>query len=208
MNRNNFILAILGITLLVLVYLLIKFTETESKPLSFLGSGEMVKEAQDNPKIGGEFNLINQYGEHIDSKTFTGKLMLVYFGFSYCPDICPTSLQFIGDILENLSESEKEQVIPIFITIDPHRDTPEKLKTYLSYFNPKIIGLTGTEDQIKAVAAEYKIYYDKPANQSDKNYLMDHSSLIYLMDKNGRYATHFSTETNIKKITDNIKKLL
>lgn len=138
--------------------------------------------------VGGPFTLIDQDGATRTDRDFRGKFMLVYFGYTFCPDVCPTALQVMTVALQDLGEKAK-QVQPIFISIDPARDKPALLKPYVANF-PRLIGLTGSAAQVRAAAKAYRVYYHKAGE--GKDYLMDHSSIIYLMDRDGRYLAHFS----------------
>jgi protein SCO1/2 len=135
-----------------------------------------------------------------------GKLSLIYFGFTYCPDICPTSLQKLSAVIQTLDKYQID-VTPVFITIDPSRDTPALLKEYLGHFHAKFIGLTGTEEQIREVADLFKVFYAraKDAAATKGNYMLDHSSFIYLMDKNGRYMKHFYMSTTEEEMIEYIR---
>ena len=140
--------------------------------------------------IGGPFALIDQNGAGRSDQDFRGKLMLVFFGYTYCPDVCPTTLAFIADALEKTGPAARE-ITPIMITVDPARDTPEALKAYLASFGPEFVGLTGSEEQIAAVAKAYKAYYAKPSADST---VLDHSTIIYLMDRQGRFLAHYQLD--------------
>jgi protein SCO1/2 len=142
--------------------------------------------------IGGEFSLTNHKGEPVTDKDFRGKYMLVSFGYTFCPDICPAELQLMTDAMEKLGDKQSE-VTPVFVTIDPARDTVKQMGDYVSNFHPRMVGLTGTEEQIKQAAEVYRVFYAKAetATPGDPNYLMDHSTFIYLMDRNGEYLRHF-----------------
>lgn len=140
--------------------------------------------------IGGPFTLINQEGKTVTDADFRGKYLLVYFGYTYCPDLCPTGLQSIAHALDQLG-NDAEKALPLYITIDPARDTPAKLKHYVESFHSEIIGLTGSPEQIAAVARSYQAYYAKGEQVDEHDYLMDHSSLIYLMGPDGKFITTF-----------------
>ncbi|HUC61897.1 MAG TPA: SCO family protein [Alphaproteobacteria bacterium] len=158
--------------------------------------------------IGGPFKLVDDTGKPITDAAFRGKLMLVYFGYTYCPDICPTELSTIADALDDLKQKAKE-VAPMFITVDPARDTPAVMKAYVAHFSPDLIGLTGTPAEIAAAARAYRVYYAKiPAKDGGNDYLMDHSAFAYLMDRNGKYITHFAPGTSAKEIASTIEKYL
>jgi protein SCO1/2 len=157
--------------------------------------------------IGGPFMLTNQNGKTVTDKDFLGKYLLVYFGYTYCPDMCPTGLQSIAASLDALGK-DADKVQPLFITIDPARDTPAKLKEYVATFHPRIIGLTGTADQIATAAKSYQVYYAKGEMVDDKDYVMDHSSLIYLMDKDGKFISVFDEEVDPVQLAKAIKDQL
>ncbi len=157
--------------------------------------------------VGGPFTLTDQNGQTRSEKDFAGRLMLIYFGYSYCPDVCPTALQVMTGALGMLGP-KASGVQPIFITIDPARDTPTHLKDYVSNFFPGMIGLTGSEEAIKQIAAAYRVYFRKATDSGTTEYLMDHSSIIFLMGKDGAYLTHFTHQTPPEKMADIIRKHL
>ncbi len=162
------------------------------------------------PSVGGPFTLVNHKGETVTEKDFLGKYMLVFFGYTYCPDVCPTALSDMAAVLDMLGEEKAQKVVPVFISVDPARDTPEHLAEYVSFFHPRTVGLTGTEEQIKAVAREYRVYYRKndPAGNDPQDYLVDHTSIIYLMGPDGKLVTHFSHGTDPKAMAERIGQLL
>jgi protein SCO1/2 len=143
--------------------------------------------------VGGPFSLVNQDGERVTEKDFLGSYFLVYFGYSYCPDVCPVDLQSMTAALDLLNEETLDKVQPVFITIDPERDTVEVMKAYVSLFHPKLIGLTGTPEEITAATRAYRVYARKVETESDSDYLMDHSAITFLMSPEGKYIAHFST---------------
>lgn len=144
--------------------------------------------------IGGPFELVDHTGKTVTQDTYKGKYMLIYFGYTYCPDVCPTELQDMTTALEALGDKAK-RVQPIFITVDPQRDTPEVMAEYVSNFYPGMVGLTGSEKQVAAAAKAYRIYYAKVAeSEHDPDYLMDHSSVMYLMDGEGKLAAYFNSK--------------
>ena len=142
--------------------------------------------------IGGPFTALDQAGRTVGNDTYRGRLRLVFFGYTFCPDVCPTELQNITLALDELAEKERAQVAPLFFTVDPERDTPEVLKEYLTNFAPEIQGLTGTPEQIRANARTFKAYFAKvPPKEAGGDYLMDHSAFTYLLDRQGRFIQHF-----------------
>jgi protein SCO1/2 len=142
--------------------------------------------AQNGAAVGGPFSLIDQNGAPKSDKDFRGKVMLVYFGYTYCPDACPTTLQAISGMLDLLG-NQAGKVQPIFISVDPARDTPDQLKAYAGNFHPGIIYLTGSSDELKKDESEYRIYVAKVPQAGSDDYLIDHSSIIYVMGTDGRY---------------------
>ncbi len=158
--------------------------------------------------VGGPFKLINHHGESVTDESFRGKYMLVFFGYTYCPDVCPSELQVMSAALDRL-ESKAEDIVPIFITIDPERDTVKQMADYVSHFHNKFIGLTGSPDAIQAAARAYRVFYSKSKDsESDSDYLMDHSSIVYFMDRNGAYITHFSFGTSPEKMAEKIARAM
>ena len=158
--------------------------------------------------IGGPFVLEDGQGHAVTDAEFRGKAMLIYFGYTFCPDACPTQLGVIAKALDLLTEAERAQVAPLFITIDPERDTPDVMKAYVAAFHPLLIGLTGTASAIEAVEKAYHVYAAKVPGSSDKAYTMDHSTVVYLMDKNGTFRTHFSPANSPEQMAEGIRKIL
>jgi cytochrome oxidase Cu insertion factor (SCO1/SenC/PrrC family) len=162
----------------------------------------------DRPAIGGSFALTDQDGRTVTSDSLKGKPTLIYFGFTYCPDVCPTSLLLMETALEKLGPDAAKKVNLVFITIDPERDTPELMKGYVTNFGPTFEGLTGTPQQIDAAARAYRVYYQKVPSKDGAPYLMDHSSIVYLLDRNGRFVTHFTHEAKAEAIATAVERLL
>jgi protein SCO1/2 len=157
--------------------------------------------------VGGPFALIDHNGRSRTDEDFRGKLVLVYFGFTYCPDICPTDLQNIGLALDQLGQ-EAEKVQPLFITVDPERDTAEHLKEYLQSFHPSFIGLTGDTSAIRAAADAFKVYYARVSNGQGDDYTVDHTAFIYLMGADGGYVGFFPPGTSPERIAEMLRKQL
>lgn len=158
--------------------------------------------------VGGPFTLTDQTGRRVTDADFRGKHMLIMFGFTYCPDVCPSGLQVISAALEQLGP-KAEKVVPVFISVDHERDTPEQLKMYLESFHPRMVGLTGSADDIAAAAKAYRVYFKKVADEkSTAGFTYDHSALIYLMGPDGKYVTHFSHATGPDAIAERLAKIL
>jgi len=158
--------------------------------------------------IGGDFTLVDTAGNTVTNDSLKGKPRLVYFGFTYCPDICPAGLLLMTTALKQLQpELQARTPQPVFITIDPARDTSEHLAGYIANF-PGVLGLTGTAEQVKQAASAYRVYYRKAENKDGSDYLMDHSSYIYLMDEQGNYLTHFSHQATVDEMISGLRKAL
>jgi len=198
-NKKSSIILILSAVIAVFSIYMLFTIDLRPKPLA--GQGSM---ASDVTQIGGDFTLTDQDGNEFSSEKMKGHLSLVYFGFTYCPDICPTSLQKLTQVISTLEKYHIE-LMPIFITIDPKRDNPELLKAYLAHFHKSFIGLSGSEEQIKQVADLYKVFYSRTPDSNQTNYMMDHSSFVYLMDKNGKYMKHFYMSTTPEEIIEYIR---
>lgn len=158
--------------------------------------------------VGGAFTLTDSSGKRVTDEDYRGKYTLVFFGFTSCPDICPAGLQLIAGALEKLGP-KAQRITPIFISVDPERDTPEKLAAYVKNFDPRLVGLTGTPEEIAAVAKAYKVYYAKvPNKERAGDYTMDHTSIIYVMDPKGEFVTHFTPSTSVDELASRLDKLL
>ena len=156
--------------------------------------------------IGGPFELVDQNGKTVTNTDLEGKWLLVYFGYTHCPDACPTALNNIALALTDLG-AKKNEVRPVFITIDPERDTSQTLKDYVSAFGAPILALTGTAAQIAQAAKEYRVYYAKHP-EAGGDYSMDHTSIIYVMDPKGRFTATFTGEDPPDQMAARLKKLL
>jgi cytochrome oxidase Cu insertion factor (SCO1/SenC/PrrC family) len=139
--------------------------------------------------VGGPFVLTDQTGKTRSDKDFRGRYLLVYFGYSFCPDVCPTTLGIVADSFAKLG-TRKSKIVPLFITLDPERDTPGALKAYLSSFGPEFVGLTGAPDSIKRAAQEFRVYYTRHSLPNG-GYAIDHTSVLYLMGPDGKFITYY-----------------
>ncbi|HEV3242703.1 MAG TPA: SCO family protein [Methyloceanibacter sp.] len=170
--------------------------------------GRQQVESSGTALIGGPFSLTGTDGKTVTDQDFRGRYMLVFFGFTHCPDICPAELQVIAQALEQLGDKAKK-VVPIFITIDPERDTPQAVTEYVKSFGPNFVGLTGSSEAIAAAANAYRVVYSKVENKaSSGGYSVDHSALVYLMDPEGQYVAHFAYGASAQEIAEKLDKLL
>jgi protein SCO1/2 len=154
--------------------------------------------------LGGPFSLVDHHGRAVTEADFAGRFLLVYFGFTYCPDVCPTELGTIAAALDAL-EGQGDRVTPVFITVDPERDTPEALADYVSRFHPRMVGLTGSAAQVAAAARAYRVFYARVNRPETTQYLMDHSSFIYLVGPDGRVRALFRPETAPEAIAQAVR---
>lgn len=159
-------------------------------------------EASGKALIGGPFSLTDTAGAAATDKTYLGKPALVYFGFTNCPDICPSGLQAISAALDKIGPDAAAKLSAIFITLDPERDTGPKLGDYLKSFHPRIVGLTGTTTTIAEAAKAYRVYAKKVVTDAAKgDYTIDHSGFMYLIDSSGQYVTHFPHNVSADKLS-------
>lgn len=179
------------------------------------------------PAIGGPFELTAHTGDIVTEKTYAGRHTLIFFGYTYCPDVCPTTLQEVSGALDDLGVLA-EQVQPLFVTVDPERDDQAAMADYVSHFHPSIVGLTGNVDQTTAMARAYRVYFAKVPewkylgldapdpnapegqgqDQGDGDYLMDHSSVVYLMGPDGRFVDHLGANMDATQMAERLKSHL
>lgn len=159
--------------------------------------------------VGGPFSLVDQDGKLFTQENLRGQFSVLYFGFTHCPDICPTELEKLAEALDIIEKEAGVKVLPVFISVDPERDTPEKVKAYVKEFHPRLLGLTGDLDSVKSASKAYRVYFHK-ANESDTDYLVDHSIITYLLNPDADFVTfygkNFTAEQMAKSIIDHIKE--
>lgn len=158
-------------------------------------------------KIGGPFTLVGKDGRTVRYSDFDGKYRILYFGYTFCPDVCPTTLADEAAALGKLPPAEAARIQPLFITVDPERDTPKVVKGYAATFYPRMVGLTGSVEQITAVERAYKVYAAKAPGENGA-YTMDHSSIIYLMGPDGRFLAHFAHGVSVDQMAEELHKYL
>lgn len=156
--------------------------------------------------IGGDFKLTSHEGKPVSTEDFRGKVMLLYFGYTYCPDFCPTELAEVSDALNQLGDDAKN-VQPIFITIDPHRDTQDVMAEYVQLYHPQLLGLYGNDHELKQAMEAYRIYSAKTHDEGDDGYLMDHSTFVYLVGKDGQLKSLLRYGTPADVMAKEIRKL-
>ncbi|KZX62264.1 photosynthetic protein synthase I [Alcanivorax sp. HI0033] len=177
--------------------------------LAFLlaGCGKQESDLPVNTRLGGEFTLTDQNGEPFSQAALNGKVTILFFGYTHCPDICPAVLARVAQVYRQLQEAgEADQVQPVFITFDPERDTAAHLKEYLTWFKANIIGLTGSLEEIRQVAKQYGVVFIK--DQQEQDYLFTHSDYIYLLDDQGRVRKLYPADFTIDEVVNDAKSLL
>lgn len=159
-------------------------------------------------QVGGPFEMLNQNGEKVDEKILLGKYSLIFFGFTYCPDICPTELQTSLEAQGTLSKEQAAKLQIMFVSIDPARDTPEVIKKYLTQIGDGLVGLTGSKEQVAKIAKAYKVYYAKAADAAadEKDYLMDHSGFLYFMGPDGKFIKAFAAGIDAETLAAALKE--
>jgi len=155
--------------------------------------------------IGGPFALQDGDGKTVSDQTLRGRPFLVYFGYTHCPDVCPTELARISDILSKMGD---KSIPTLFITVDPERDTPKVMQDYVSSFNPAIVGLSGAPLAVEAAEKAFRVFARKGEKQPDGDYSMDHSSIVYLMDKNGAFIEAFNVERPPEEAAKDLERFL
>lgn len=148
--------------------------------------------------IGGPFTMAATTGQTVTQDTFTGKYRLMYFGYTYCPDVCPTGLTTLAQALNSLPAAKADKIQPLFVTVDPARDTLEQMTAYVAAFHPRLIGLVGTPEQTASIAKAFRVYYAKEKGKENdtEGYLVDHSAITYLMGPDGRFIAYFGHDTS------------
>jgi protein SCO1 len=200
MNRTTIALAFAGL----LTGVALGFVALKSSNSSIVGEATVTG----RPSVGGPFSLIDNTGKHVTDKDYLGRYMLVFFGYTNCPDICPAGLQVMSAALDKLGK-RADDIVPVFITLDAAQDTPEKLATYVKAFSPRLIGLTGSESDIAATAKAYRVYYQKVPDEKDpKSYTIDHSAIFYLMGKDGKLVAPIPHTNDVEQLATALDRAL
>ena len=154
--------------------------------------------------VGGPFELVDQYNRVVTEKDYQGNPALIYFGFATCPEVCPTDLRKISWLADKLESQAGQNMTPIFITLDPERDTPERLNTYLEYFGKDMVGLTGSVEAITEIADSYHVYFKKTFYGDQGDYMIDHSTMLFLVDAQGNYLAHYGRKVEQDDLYDRV----
>lgn len=205
MQRKQRNLLILGaISFAIGLFAILGVMQTRNYLKTAATSQDIKGTQTDHPAIGGDFQLVDTSGKVWKDADFRGKPMLVYFGYSYCPDICPMALSHLTQAVEELGGGKTIQ--PIFITLDPERDTSENLKNYAQNFHKDLLMLTGPQSQVDQAKKAYRVH--SAHTSEDKDAEINHSSLIYLMGKDGTYQAHFNHETPPEEIVKRVREFM
>lgn len=197
------------VILLVLAAIVVFAATKINNPLNLAKQQQDVA-THNEQNIGGSFELIDKNGKTVKDEDFNGRLMLIYFGFSYCHGICPTDLAVMSEVMSGLNEDERQQVAPIFISVDYERDTPARLLEYMDRYHDSITALTGTQEQVQQAIQAYRVYARKTQISPKMQEVMgpygyDHSSFTYLMDRQGKYITHFTHDSEPLEVIAKIR---
>ena len=157
--------------------------------------------------VGGPFTLTDQNGNARSIADFRGKLVLLYFGYTFCPDVCPTDLLAIGRLIQALGK-DGEAVQPVYVTLDPERDTQAILRNYATAFHPRFVALRGNEQETRRIATAYKVYYEKVTPPGSGTYVIDHTAFIFLLDREGRYVAFFPPGTTVERMAVMMREAL
>ena len=193
-----FLLTAIALLALVVGYLVAALTRP-TPPLN---------QAAPNISLDGEFNLVDETGKLVTQESYTGKFKLVYFGFTFCPDVCPMQLEVVSRALD-IAKISPDWLTTLFITLDPERDRPEDMAIYTDNFHKNIIGLTGSLDQIQQAAKAYKVYFQKVSDsETTGGYTVDHSSIVFLMGPDNNYRQHFTHRDSAEDIAEKITTII
>ncbi|CAL8462931.1 g2465 [Coccomyxa elongata] len=157
--------------------------------------------------IGGPFDLLDQDGKRFTHEDLRGNYSLLYFGFTHCPDICPDELEKLATAIDGVEKQTGHKVLPVFITVDPERDSVPKVKAYVKQFHPRLIGLTGPLEKVKAAAKAYRVYYTK-TNDDPNDYLVDHSIIMYLLNPDGQFMSFYGKNYTATELAENISGVI
>lgn len=172
------------------------------------GPGPGMQVSSGKAAIGGPFSLVDATGKRRTQEDFFGRPMLIFFGFTHCPDVCPSGLQTLTVALDELG-AKSEELAAVFVTVDPERDTPDVMASYLKSFHKGVVGLTGTADEVQGAIKSYRVYAKKvPIESNPSDYTVDHSAFLYLMDRNGEYKKHFPHSIDAGKLAAELRAAL
>jgi protein SCO1/2 len=187
------------------------FYYAREKPAEEVGRAEAARMMKDlmlgKARVGGPFTLTDQHGSPRSLADFRGKLVLLYFGYTFCPDVCPTDLLAIGRLIQALGR-DGNAVQPVFVTLDPERDTQAVIGNYATAFHPRFVALRGSERETRRIATAYKVYYEKVKPPGSSTYVIDHTAFIFLLDREGDYVAFFPPGTTVDRMAVMVREVL
>jgi cytochrome oxidase Cu insertion factor (SCO1/SenC/PrrC family) len=207
LGRRLNILAGIGVAGGLLAAALLFSRETRSENPRADGARLMNELMSGKAPVGGPFTLTDPWGRPTALGDFRGKVVLLYFGYTYCPDVCPTDLVAIGAMLRSLG-SRGDAVQPLFVTLDPARDTPQVLREYVASFHPRFVALRGNEEETRRVAFSYKVSYEKVRRPGTDAYFIDHMAFTFLLDRDGKYVAFFPPGTSAERMAVMVGEVL
>lgn len=168
-----------------------------------------VIQSMGTPLLGGDFDLIDQDGNAFSNRDLLGKWVLIYFGFTHCPDVCPDELEKLGNVIDTINRTEYlPDLQPLFISVDPERDTHEAVKEYLKDFHPTFIGLTGSREQVDVATRAFRVYYAEGPDDDDGDYLVDHTVIMYLINDEGEFCEYFGQNKSAGEISNKVTAIM
>lgn len=194
----------LFVVLLMAVYAVVRW----QMGLPIIGPAQLHGFVMQSPKPVTNFTLIGHDGEEVSLHDFQDKVVLLYFGYTFCPDVCPATLSHLNRAVAQLPAKQQEQVQVVMVTVDPERDTPDVLADYVAYFNPSFIGLSGTEEQVASAATNFGIYYEKQAGSEATGYLVDHTTTVAVIDKDGYLRLIYPMDVSTNDVAEDLNILV
>lgn len=205
MRRSDWLFLFVLVLTVAAVAGALYFSETEAERARRLETG--TTQTAEGPSIGGPFTLVDQNGTTVTENDLLGKWTVIYFGYTFCPDVCPITLTNMGDAINSLGATGA-RVVPIFITVDPKRDTVEALQEYAQHFHPRMRFLTGSEEDVARAAKAYRVYRSVRAADGEQSYLVDHTSIVYVMGPDGKFVASMNHATSAEEMARRLRRFL
>ena len=208
LKTNQYTLLSLVVILGMFVVYQLTYEPGISQTVKGMAGGKQTRSTGE-ARIGGEFEVVDHNGNPVTQEDLKNQFSMIFFGFTFCPDVCPMSLSKAAEVYEGLTEKQRKEVKVYFVTVDPERDTAEIMKEYVGAFHDDFTGLTGTNEQIKNISKKYLVYAVlHKEGPEDKDYVVDHSSYFYIMGPDGKYLTHFRHKDTVEEIAQRLQQYL